>query len=523
MRRLSWASAMIAGTSLLLAAPAARASSAVEFPDNGVAQFSRGGAWLATATDPIAGYYNPAALGRQPTQLGLGANLVFQKICFKRLGAGGKPTGPSSSSPDTYPEVCNSNSGKPNVIPNLAFTWRATDKLGIGLTVTPPSSFGKLDWPGTVSVPRQIGGQTVEAPIPAPQRYLSMGVDGTILSPTLAAGYDINDQLSVGAGFVAGIALLQLKSMSMANVSAGQAGDDFSGDALSTLDVKDLFVPGFVVGGLYSPTSNIDVAAWYHWSDSIRAKGDLSVEFPYYDSATGQPSTRATTTHSEDQVGKDAAKVTIAVPMEARIGARWHMPRRGVTTLERESFRKDAFPTRDPLRDDLYDVELDLTWANNSAQDKFQIRFPAGIQVASGGVSFGEVPQNSDRPTGYRDTFGARLGGQYNVLVNRMGVRLGTWIESSANDAKYLTVTGVPSLRGGFGGGLVFRLAMVDLEAGYQHLWAAGFDNGGNGAIHAVAAASGAPNFNYRSFHAVNGGSVTQHADIASIGGIVRF
>lgn len=518
MRRLSWASAMIAGTSLLLAASAAQASSAIEYPDNGVAQFSRGGAWLATATDPIAGYYNPAALGRQPTQVGLGANFVFQKICFKRLGAGGKPTGPSSSLSDTYPEVCNSNSGKPNVVPNLAVAWRVTDKLGLGLTVTPPSSFGKLDWPATTPVPRQVAGQTIQAPIPAAQRYLSMGVNGTILLPTLAAGYDINDKLSVGAGFVAGIAILQLKSMSMANVSAGQTGDEFAGDALSTLDVKDMFVPGFVVSGLYSPTPNIDVAAWYRWSDSIRAKGDLSVLFPYYDSATGKPSSRATTTKA-----KDAASVTMAVPMEARIGARWHMPRRGVTTLEREGFRKDAYPTRDPLRDDLYDVELDLTWANNSAQDNIQIRFPPGIQVTSGAASFGEVPQNSDRPTGYHDTFGARLGGQYNVLVNRMGIRLGTWIESSANDAKYLTVTGVPSLRGGFGGGLVFRVGMVDLEAGYQHLWSTGFDNHGDGAITAVAASSGASNFNYRSPYAVNGGSVTQHADIASIGAVARF
>ena len=519
MRRLCWTSAMIAGTSLLLAAPLARASSAIEFPDNGVAQFSRGGAWLATATDPIAGYYNPAALGRQPTQLGLGANFVFQKICFKRLSATGKPTGPGGGLTDSYPEVCNSNSGKPNVIPNLAFTWRVGEKLGIGLTVVPPSSFGTLDWSGTAPVPRQAGGRTIDTPVPASQRYLSMGVDGTILLPTLAAGYNITDQLSIGAGFVAGIAMLELKSMSASNVTPQ---DSFIGDALSTLDVKDLFVPGFVASGLYSPTPNVDVAAWYRWSDSIRAKGDLTVEFPYYDASTGKVSKRATTTRSKDQKGKDAAKVTMAVPMEARIGARWHMPRKGVTPLEKEGFRKDPYPTRDPLRDDLYDVELDLTWANNSAQDKIQIRFPPGIQVSSGTVPFGEVPQNSDRPTGYRDTFGARLGGQYNLLVNRMGIRLGSWIESSANDAKYLTVTGVPSLRGGFGGGLVFRIATVDLEAGYQHLWSAGFDNGGKGAIKSIVA-NGPDGFGNRSSYAVNGGSVTQHANIASIGAVARF
>ncbi len=103
-----------------------------------------------------------------------------------------------------------------------------------------------------------------------------------------------------------------------------------------------------------------------------------------------------------------------------------------------------------------------------------------------------------------------------------MGIRLGSWIESSANDAKYLTVTGVPSLRGGFGGGLVFRIATVDLEAGYQHLWSAGFDNGGKGAIKSIVA-NGPDGFGNRSSYAVNGGSVTQHANIASIGAVARF
>src|SRR5215510_12330881 len=73
----------------------AAASSALEYPDNGVAQFSRGGAWLATATDPIAGYYNPAALAWMPTSLGIGMNLAFQTICYERKGPDNSEVGPS--------------------------------------------------------------------------------------------------------------------------------------------------------------------------------------------------------------------------------------------------------------------------------------------------------------------------------------------------------------------------------------------------------------------------------------------
>jgi long-chain fatty acid transport protein len=276
-----------------------------------------------------------------------------------------------------------------------------------------------------------------------------------------------------------------------------------------------LFVPGFVAGALWSASSRWDFGAWYRMSDKIRAKGDLKVVWPYFTDA-GAKFTDPSMIKSEDAVGKDAAKVTLTVPMEARIGARWHLPRKPATGLAAEKQRHDAYPTRDPLRDDLYDFELDLTWANNSAADNIQIRFPAGIAVNPG-----EVPENADRPTGYRDSFGARLGMQYNAIRDRMGVRVGSWLETSATDPDYLTVTGVAALRGGFGGGLVFRVGNVDAEMGYQHMWNAGLDNGGDGKIKAIAGSP--PDSGYRSTKAVNGGHITQHADVFSIGAVARF
>ncbi len=491
------------------------ASSPIEFPDNGVASFSRGGAWLATATDPIAGYYNPAALSTQPTSLGVGANFAFQKICFMRRGPNGTPVAPVQNGP-TYPEVCNANSGKPELVPNLAFTWRVTDKLGVGLTVTPPAAYGAIEWDKTAPTRTQFG---TTRELASAQRYQSLGVKATVLWPTLAAGYSITDKLHVGAGFVAGIAILDLQSASM---SQATNPENAATDTVSEVKAKDLFVPGFVLSGLYEVTDNIDVAGWYRWSDKIRAKGDLEVQANYY-GQDGSVASNPTLTRSKDTAGSNAASVTIGVPMEARIGARWHLARKGVTPLEREQYRTDTYRTRDPLRDDLYDTELDLTWSNNSSSKAVEVRFPfEGIPVdVGGGSTLGFVPANADVPTGYRDTFGARLGGQYNAIANKLGIRLGTWIETSANDASYMTVTGVPAMRGGFGGGLVFRIGIVDVEAGYQHHWNAGFDNGGNGSIHAVAATNAPTTF--RSSQAINGGKVTQSANVFALGGVVRF
>jgi long-subunit fatty acid transport protein len=501
----------------------AHATTALEYADNGTAQFSRGGAWLATATDPIAGFYNPAALARQPTGFSLGFNLPIQKICFERRGPDGEKIGPDATETSlghTYPETCNANSGQPNLVPSAGFTLRVSRDLALNLTVVPPSAYGLVEYPDRVPIAER-------APIPAPQRYLSLYIKGTILFPTLAVGYSLTDKLHVGAGFVAGLAILEVRSNSLGNVT-GLNTDDYVNDTHSRIKAKDLFVPGFVASTLYEVTDNIDIAGWYRFSDKIKAKGDLEVFAPYYDGQgkrrtvceAGQTSTSngcAEITKSEDVAGKDAASVTITIPMEARIGARWHMPRKPASPLEAEQFRNDRYPTRDPLRDDLYDMELDLSWANNGAAEATEIRFPDRIQVKG---TPGFVPQNADRPTGWKDSFGARLGGQYNLIRNLLGLRAGTWIETPAVDDEYLTVTGVPALRGGFGGGAVFRIQAVDLEFGYQHIWNAGLDNGGAGKLKAIAG-SGSPD--NRSNHAVNGGSVTQHANVFSAGAVARF
>lgn len=503
----------------------AHATTALEYADNGTAQFSRGGAWLATATDPIAGYYNPAALARQATGFQLGFNLPIQKICFDRRGEDGERTSPSdlnTTRGELYPDgVCNSNSGQPNLIPNAGFTWRAARGVAFGFTIVPPSSYGLVEYPDRVSIPQR-------APIPGPQRYLSVYLKGTILWPTLAVGYSLTDTLHVGAGFVAGIAILETRTNSMMEVVEDSPWDEAGKDSQSRITAKDLFVPGFVASTLWEAMENLDLAAWYRFSDRIKAKGDLEVIAPYYTdqgvrrtlcSAGENPlaSSCANVTKTADVAGKDKAKITLTIPMEARIGARWHSLRGQAGALEAERFRKDKYPTRDPLRDDLYDVELDLSWANNSAAEETEVRFPGNVNVEG---TPGFVPQNADRPTGWKDSFGARLGGQYNAVRNTLGLRAGTWIETPAVDDEYLTVTGVPALRGGFGGGAVVRIQAVDLEFGYQHIWNAGLDNGGKGKLRAIAGTGSPDN---RSYHTVNGGSVTQHANVFSAGAVARF
>lgn len=516
-----------------LAASHASASNPLEFPDNGVAQFSRGGAWLATGTDPIAAHYNPAALVTQGTGLGLGMNLVFNSMCYSRVGPDGKPETYSPASGSTngapYPEVCNLGSEKPRFIPNVAFAWRVSDRLALGLAIVPPSSLGATVWPYTVRGTVTLPGGTIERDIPAPERLMSLRSEGTILLPTLSVGYAIDDRLSVGLGFISGYASLALESSAMASQSAPGAGapaqDVIDGSTHSLLQVKDSFVPGVVVSGQYAASERLDVAVWYRWLDKIRAQGTIDAWGRMYNAnqslnphVTGECVPDLADGTETNCVGHDGARVTITVPMELRVGFRYHVPRPAPVGLERERLGTPAHPTRDPLRDDLFDAELDLSWSNNSAADQIEVRFPA--QTIRIPTYADYVPANADRPTGWKDSFGARLGGQWNALRGMLGFRLGTWVETKAIDDAYLTATGVPGLRGGFGGGVVWRVQGVDVEAGYQHLWNGGLDNGGHGQLKGILG-NGSPD--NRTYHAVNDGHITQKADVISLGLVARF
>ncbi len=544
MRRFrSLGVAAVLASSFVFATSGAEASTAIEFPDNWVGQFSRGGAWLATADAPVAGFYNPAALATQPNGFNFGANFVMRKICFTRVGPDGAPQYPDSSWDSTvinapYQQVCNKNHGFPRFIPNLAFNWRVSERLAFGFTVVPPSSMGKLEWPMTQEYTSEQGDKLTG---PAAQRYLSVGVEGTILFPTLSFGYSVLENFQLGAGFVIGvIPSLKLKTVSMSRESDKTADSFGSSDNLSTLDVSDMFIPGFVASFLWSPLDNFDVAAWYKWLDKAKLKGDISVLGPLWDDY-GQPraicepgqdpdidNCSAETNSDTDRGIKNDASLSMTLPMEARIGFRYHSPRfkKQKTRYGWErphEFAGADYTTRDSLRDDIWDIELDLTWANNSAAKEIAISFrevfqPTGLPST--------IPPRSDRPTGWKDTFGLRLGGQYNVLEDQLGLRAGTWFETAAVDAEFLTATGVPALRGGIAGGLVMRFGAVDLAAGYMFVWNAGLDNGGNGEIAAIVGSAQNKDVGYggyKSHYAVNDGHIDMHANIVSVGISARW
>lgn len=516
---------------LVATTSAAGASNNYDSPDSGVLQLGRGSAWVARADDPLATYFNPAGLTRQATGIHVGAHLMFLDRCFTRLGPDGKPVSPGGAdipgpgaSGGPPGEVC--ADAPPFVNPQVAATIRLTDSLALGVAVLGPHGVGGVEWPETLPYSTRFG----PAVQPAPNRYLLISADTVLLYPTVSIAYAVTPELSLGAGFLWGIADLEYSNFSEAVSPAPSAGkapsDDFLAhkDIKATLTATDAFIPGFVLGALWSPNERVDVAGWFRWLDAVSSDADLYIQSLYWKDGGAKndkpcatsPDAKCNITDPPDSEGH----VRSPNVMEAKLGARYHHPRPG----GKKPGWAGARPVRDSLSQDLFDVELDMTWAHNSAVDTIELRFRQNPEITVRGAEPGVVPANADVPHEWRDVVGLRLGGDFVAMPNLLALRAGGFVETKGQDERYLNLDFHPGSKVGLSGGGTVRLGPVDVSVAYQHTFYGDIDNGGKGAVRGLSGdKSPAIQPAQRTRQIVNGGRLSSSLNEVALGGTLRF
>lgn len=540
MRRkadLRWFGGASAALVAMSVASGAGASSGIDSPENGVVQVGRGSAWVAKADDPLATYYNPAGLARQSSGVYVGAHIMLMNRCFTRLGPDGAPVSPGSSLPGPgapggpEAEVCKETSPFPN--PQVALALRLTPKLAVGFSFLGPHGVGKSEWPESIPFTNQFGIATTQ---PAPQRYMLVTADSTLLFPTLSVSYAVTDTLSVGAGFTWGLGIVEFVNFTEGlspPVAEGEvASDDFyaHGDVKATLAASDLFIPGMVLGGLWSATRNLDVAAFFTWKDALRSKADLRAESNYWKQGgvKDDDPCRLTDNNPMNDLGADcniteakgSGDLNFRLPMEAKLGVRFHYPRpiESGRVVQRPAWAdKPGVVVQDSMSQDIFDVELDFTWAHNSVLKNLELRFPAGVAIKG---TPGAAPQNSDIAHEWKDVLGVRLGGDVNVVPNMLTVRGGAFYESAGQDDEYLNIDFHQGSKVGLSLGATVRFWRIDLSAAYQHTFFGTLDNGGNGALKAISGDIGS---DFRSRQSINGGKLTTSLNEVALGGTLHF
>jgi long-chain fatty acid transport protein len=569
MRRRRWSrlAGLGAGATLVAWAGAAAASSGLDSPESGVEQVGRGSAWLARADDPLAVYYNPAAMAFQATSVHVGAQLMLANRCYTRttVGPNGKqvavpsdtgtqvpllpgqkyvPTDPTDMTVPPSDTVCANTPPFPN--PQMGAVFRVSDRVAIGIALVAPHSAGKSTWPESLTYTNSFGIQTTQ---PSPQRYMLVSSNALIVFPTVSVAYAPLENLSFGAGFIWGIGTADFVTFSETTSPkpmTGDLGDHARGDARAEFSAKDLFIPGVVLSALWSPTPNLDISAWYKWQDALKGSGDLTIESAYWKTSGARDDTYCADLIPPQAKGCNitgpkvgVGQLKFQVPMEAKVGLRYHM-------LRQDQSNKPGWASvpgrrvRDPLSEDVFDLEVDFTYANNSAMQDLQLTFQPGVVIKDGSPGgVGQVPKNGNIPHNWKDVFGVRLGSDVVVVPNRLTLRAGGFFETAGQDAAHLSLDFDNAWKAGVSGGAKVRIGSVDIAIAYQHTFYGVLDNGGQGAIYALSGdASGASGATpvcakyattgygpgcFRSWQPVNGGSLTSSLNELGLSGTMRF
>jgi len=543
--QLRRAGGLVAALALLLSTGTAAASTAIESPDNGVQQTGRGGAWFVRADDPLAAFFNPAAMAFQASGVHVGAALMFQSRCFTRQGPGATPVSPGGIIPgpgtvaatgDKFiappADTCGTGGGLfPN--PNLAAVFRVSDRLAIGLAVVGPHTDGHNTWPETLPYTNKFGfselkdadGKMVPLTQPSPNRYMLISADALLLFPTLSVGYAVSDTLSFGAGFTWGIATAEFTNFAEAiRTDDKKTPDNFANDIRATLKAKDMFVPGFVLSALWMPSKNLDLSAWFRWQDSFHTDtADVTLEANYWQANGLKAPTNTVTEHI------DKGSLKLNLPMEAKLGLRYHQARAN-TTRPSWATKNPTRRTRDPLSEELFDIELNFTWANDSAIDQLYLSFQPGLKVDLGGGASAGLPTNADIPHQFKDVIGVRLGGDFNAIPNRLALRAGGFFETKGQNDEYLGLDFDNAQKYGVGGGATVRLGPVDVSASFQHTFFGTIDNKGVGAVHALSGDAKScvdddcvNKMANRSVQPINGGKLRESLNEIGLGATMRF
>ena len=452
---------------------------------------------------------------RNPSGAYLGAQLMMRSHCFDRRGEDGQPVSPGQSLNPPPSEVCADTPPFPN--PQLAVSWHFHKRWAIGLGVGGPHAHGNIEWPDVV---KYDGANVTNADHPAPNRYLLLNNNAIAIFPVLSAGFAITRQLSVGAGFVWGFASLDFANMaeSVSSSLGTPQPDEFTRDIKANLSGFDAFVPGFVVSALWSAHQRFDVSAWYRFSDAIKTKIDLHAQSNYYKQG-GAVNESAINNPANITDVKEAGTFKLAIPMEARLGFRYHHPRAQRSRPQRWITKQGGY-ARDGMSQDLFDIELDLTWSHNSAVDEIEIQMKPGIEI-NGTLNGATIPENADVPHQWKDVIGIRLGGEYVPIPDFLALRAGAFFESKGVDDEYLNLDFHLAERIGVAGGLTVRVSRVDISAAYQHTFFGTLDNGGQGKVRTVSGGDGTPDSRTR--QTVNGGSASSSLNEVSLGVSVHF
>jgi len=458
----AWAVAFVSLASLgsLTAARRARAAG-IEDTVTGAVALGRS-AHHVRVNDFMAVWQNPANLSlASGKDLGLELRLPIFDACFDREPDPAIVASNGYLATESFDKSCN----EAGVMPagNLGFAMPLPRNFGFGVGLFTPGGVPKLKF-GNSAI-NAVGLDQATEPLPisagkseSPARYLLIDKNVTAAFLMAGAGYapikQLRFGLSIGAGFTA---------IDYRNVSSLFGGQFKEQSVVSHVKVQDSFVPRATLSVAATPIDSIDLMASFTWNDDIGAEGTLDVAANGFDDAP-----RGDCAAAAPGPNCRVEDVKLEVPFqrfEVILGARY---------AQRRNKRERVL---DPIKDEVWDVEVNALWSQTSHVDDYSLKIHDGMpprQVAFSsvpGATASALPQTATLFHGWRDTYGLRLGGDYNVLPSRLAVRAGAAYESSGVPAKNMNVDYWPVQKVTLSLGATVAVQRWKLSLAYAHVF----------------------------------------------------
>jgi long-chain fatty acid transport protein len=191
--------------------------------------------------------------------------------------------------------------------------------------------------------------------------------------------------------------------------------------------------------------------------------------------------------------GGNNLHVNVPEPMEVKIGFRYHKRRSDVPYNEH---------VRDPMAQDVFDVEADLTWANNSTFQTLGVTLPGNATTGAGVIPINGLqniggtaaPQNDNIPHGFKDVYGIRVGSDVNVIPDEWAIRGGGFLQSNGQNPQYQDIDFPGTMNGGLTIGTTYRIHLskekanaLEISLGYEHVFYVRSINDGPNGLDAIA------------------------------------
>lgn len=450
----------------LVSLPAAAYAGGFEIGDNGTRALGRAGAYAASADEPSAIYYNPAALTRvRGTHATLNLHLFDNNTTFQRDPfIYEDPT--SRRDPEREIRFEEVEQQTPIFPAPMAF---ASTNFGLegwtfGVGAYGPSAFGSPSYHDMTRRPQRFDGATCGVYQPCNddrntpedesivtrdggQAYMMVEQSVLLVYPSLSVAR-LFERADLSIGITAQLAALFVDFEVGVDGDGSQPTDvEFSSIERddffvpNRLDVKGLSATG-ILGVLWEPSDRIAVGASYRPQFGVVGRGTIDIEFPPGLAGAGLSLT------------DNDATLRFRMPDVVRGGV--------------------AYTHRNETGKELFDLELDVVWENWSVMQYFDVDIPGKVDDTAGTLRERNIPRLR-LGRYYEDSVSIRLGSDISTFLDAEGhgpiIRAGIGYETPSSPEEWTNIDFTPFTRVTGSLGFSWHVGRVSIDAAYAYVW----------------------------------------------------